>query len=67
MLRRIEIEGSILRVDEPADGSVQIVDHPELKIKRLMEHVIEVFRDNKSLGCFQDENGAWIQEKITDR
>ena len=63
MFRRIEIEGSILRVDEPADGSVQIVDHPELTVTRLSDHVIEVFQADKSLGCFHDEDATWIPQK----
>jgi hypothetical protein len=42
MLQRIEIEGNFMRVNEAADGSVQIVDHPELTVKRLSSHVIEV-------------------------
>ena len=52
MLRRIEIEGNILQVDEAADSSVQILDHPELTVRRLSNHVIEVFRADKSLGRF---------------
>ena len=56
-----------MRVNEAADGSVQIVDHPELTVKRLSSHVIEVFKDGKSLGCFRDENATWISRKcVTD-
>jgi hypothetical protein len=60
MLRRVEIEGNFLHVDEAADGSVQIVDHPELTARGLSNHVIEVFRAGKSLGCFQDEDAIRI-------
>ena len=65
MLRFIDIieNGKRLRVDEAADGSAQIVDHPELTVKRLGEHVIEVFRGDKSLGCFHDEDAVWIPQK----
>ena len=60
MLRPIEIEGNIWQVDEAADGSFQIVGHPDVMVTRLSNHVIEVFRGGKSLGCFKDENASFI-------
>ena len=51
MLSHIEIEGNFLQVD--ADDA--IVNHPELTVQRLSNHVIEVFRADKSLGRFQNE------------
>jgi hypothetical protein len=64
MLRRIEIEGNSSQVVEATDGSLQIVDHPELTVRRLGNHVIEVFRGDKSLGRFRDEKATWIPRMI---
>jgi hypothetical protein len=59
MRRRIEIGDGFFQVDEDPNGSLHIDGHPELTVRRLGAHVIEVFNVvGKSLGCFRDENAT---------